>query len=72
MKQSKDYQNALAAMRRELQEVEIKKGMYPAIQYANQMLRDLEQRDGFREDATLQAQADACEEYLTDHDAMAL
>ena len=52
--------------------MEIGKGMWPAIQYANQMLRDLVQRDGFREDATMQAQADACEEFLTDHDAMAL
>jgi len=72
MKQSKDYQNALSATRKELHEMEIGKGMWPAIQYANQMLRDLVQRDGFREDATMQAQADACEEFLTDHDAMAL
>ena len=72
MKQSKDYQTALSATRKELHEMEISKGMWPAIQYANQMLRDLVQRDGFREDATMQAQADACEEFLTDHDAMAL
>ena len=72
MKQSKDYQNALSATRKELHEMEIGKGMWPAIQYANQMLRNLVQRDGFREDATMQAQADACEEFLTDHDAMAL
>ncbi len=72
MKQSKDYQNALSATRKELHEMEIGKGMWPAIQYANQMLRDLVQRDGFREDATMQAQADACEEFLTDHDAMEL
>ena len=51
MKQSKDYQNALSATRKELHEMEIGKGMWPAIQYANQMLRDLVQRDGFREDA---------------------